>query len=121
MEPSRQYVDVLSPNFLSIPRLFCRSPRGKKKRQNADGDGGDGPGTTSRNSHPGDDSRPGSPDRFVPLYDKDLIRMMAEVNFINGEVRVGLLTANRVVRRLLISIDCKSTIKLSGFDSLVEV
>ena len=25
-------------------------------------------------------------DKDVPLYDKDLIRMMAEVNFINGEV-----------------------------------
>ena len=32
-----------------------------------------------------DSSRPVSPERGVPLYDKDLIRMMAEVNFINGE------------------------------------
>ena len=31
-------------------------------------------------------SRSASPERVVALYDKDLIRMMAEVNFINGEV-----------------------------------
>ncbi|XP_062591392.1 cilia- and flagella-associated protein 46-like [Saccostrea cucullata] len=31
-------------------------------------------------------SRPTSPERTVPLYDKDLIRMLAEVAFIQGEV-----------------------------------
>ena len=31
-------------------------------------------------------SRPTSPTPIVPLYDKDLIRMLAEVNFIQGEV-----------------------------------
>lgn len=34
-------------------------------------------------------SRPSSPDRFVPLYDKDLIRMLAEVQFIQGEVCIS--------------------------------
>ena len=33
-----------------------------------------------------DVARATSPNRGVPLYDKDLIRTMAEVNFINGEV-----------------------------------
>ena len=32
-------------------------------------------------------SRPTSPTPIVPLYDKDLIRMLAEVNFIQGEVQ----------------------------------
>ena len=32
-------------------------------------------------------SRPHTPVESVPLYDKDLIRMLAEVNFVNGEVR----------------------------------
>ena len=31
-------------------------------------------------------SRPQTPAGEVPLYDKDLIRMLAEVNFVNGEV-----------------------------------
>ena len=31
-------------------------------------------------------TRPSSPERAVPLYDKDLIRMLAEVQFIQGEV-----------------------------------
>ena len=31
-------------------------------------------------------SRPSSPEPPVPLYEKDLVRTMAEVNFINGEV-----------------------------------
>lgn len=31
-------------------------------------------------------TRPSSPERPVPLYDKDLIRMLAEVQFIQGEV-----------------------------------
>ena len=31
-------------------------------------------------------TRPSSPERVVPLYDKDLIRMLAEVQFIQGEV-----------------------------------
>ena len=35
----------------------------------------------------GTGSRPTSPTQMVPLYDKDLIRMFAEVNFIQGEVR----------------------------------
>lgn len=38
----------------------------------------------TQQSQPG--SRPTSPDRMVPLYDKDLIRMLAEVAFIQGEV-----------------------------------
>lgn len=36
-------------------------------------------------------SRPDSPTQVVPLYDKDLIRMLAEVNFIQGEVMFFLL------------------------------
>ncbi|XP_076434592.1 cilia- and flagella-associated protein 46-like isoform X2 [Babylonia areolata] len=36
-------------------------------------------------------SRPLTPVEGVPLYDKDLIRMLAEVNFINGEALVHLL------------------------------
>jgi hypothetical protein len=31
-------------------------------------------------------SRPTTPTQMVPLYEKDLIRTLAEVNFINGEV-----------------------------------
>lgn len=38
----------------------------------------------TQQSQPG--SRPTSPERMVPLYDKDLIRMLAEVAFIQGEV-----------------------------------
>ena len=37
----------------------------------------------------GTGSRPTSPTQMVPLYDKDLIRMFAEVNFIQGEVRIS--------------------------------
>lgn len=33
-------------------------------------------------------TRPSSPERAVPLYDKDLIRMLAEVQFIQGEVHL---------------------------------
>ena len=41
--------------------------------------------TTSRVSK--DASRPNSPDHAISaVYNKDLIRMLAEVNFINGEV-----------------------------------
>ena len=40
-----------------------------------------------KESGPG--SRPGTPEPQVPLYDKDLIRMLAEVNFIQGEVGVN--------------------------------
>lgn len=72
---------------LPLPFLcLCRSPRQKKRRQ-GDAESGDGHGTASRSSQGGEDSRPGSPDRMVPLYDRDLLRMMAEVNFVNGEVK----------------------------------
>ena len=40
-----------------------------------------------RESAVGAGSRPASPEPLVPLYDKDLIRMLSEVNFIQGEVR----------------------------------
>lgn len=33
-------------------------------------------------------SQPSSPEPLVSLYDKDLICMLAEVNFINGEVSI---------------------------------
>ncbi|XP_060072788.1 cilia- and flagella-associated protein 46-like [Ylistrum balloti] len=41
-------------------------------------------------------SRPTSPERFVPLYDKDLIRMLAEVSFVQGEAIVHLLRSEGV-------------------------
>ncbi|XP_065923991.1 cilia- and flagella-associated protein 46 isoform X6 [Magallana gigas] len=48
----------------------------------------------TQQSQPG--SRPTSPDRMVPLYDKDLIRMLAEVAFIQGEATVHLLRTEGV-------------------------
>ncbi|OWF46298.1 Tetratricopeptide repeat protein 40 [Mizuhopecten yessoensis] len=41
-------------------------------------------------------SRPTSPERCVPLYDKDLIRMLAEVSFVQGEANVHLLRSEGV-------------------------
>ncbi|CAC5380788.1 Cilia- and flagella-associated protein 46 [Mytilus coruscus] len=41
-------------------------------------------------------TRPSSPERPVPLYDKDLIRMLAEVQFIQGEAMVHLLRTEGV-------------------------
>lgn len=43
-----------------------------------------------KDSGTGAGSRPASPEPGVPLYDKDLIRMLVEVNFIQGEVCITL-------------------------------
>ena len=40
----------------------------------------------------------------VPLYDKDLVRLMAEVNFINGEVSVAPPYETRQSCRVIIFI-----------------
>ena len=48
-------------------------------------------------------SRPLTPVEGVPLYDKDLIRMLAEVNFVNGEV--GSCSAN-IDLLFLCSLSC---------------
>ncbi|GFO25849.1 cilia- and flagella-associated protein 46-like [Plakobranchus ocellatus] len=70
-----------------------RSDSPKAERSRSDTQREDSEGEKKTNSRMG--SRPSTP-VFVPLYDKDLIRILAEVAFINGEALVQLLRSESV-------------------------
>ena len=77
---STKQFSIIILDYLVSYLFFIFSPKDKSRSdtQREDSEGEKKPGSRVG-------SRPSTP-VFVPLYDKDLIRTLAEVTFINGEV-----------------------------------
>ncbi|XP_052771669.1 cilia- and flagella-associated protein 46-like isoform X4 [Mya arenaria] len=76
-------IDTPKPERTRTQDLSAEGTQSSLDKRGPDGTGGDG-------------SRPSSPGPQTTLYDRDLLRMLAEVNFIQGEAMVHLLRTEGV-------------------------
>ncbi|XP_064631435.1 cilia- and flagella-associated protein 46-like isoform X3 [Lineus longissimus] len=73
-----------------------RRQRLQTQEQTAPDAAADGEDASPRNINRQASSRPSTPTQLIPLYEKDLVRTLAEVNFINGEASVHLLRSEGI-------------------------